>query len=70
MTRLIAELAGRPDLEPEVLGTTTAEIQDQYLDSAHAHDQLGWTPEIELRAGLSTAIAWYRQRLYPTREAT
>ena len=68
MVTLISELAGRPDLVPEVLGTTTTEIQDQYLESQHARDELGWTPEIELRAGLKTAINWYRQRLYPARE--
>jgi CDP-glucose 4,6-dehydratase len=51
------------DLEPEVLGTATHEIQHQYLSSAKAREVLGWQPRFGLDDGLSRTVAWYRTYL-------
>ncbi|HEV2055656.1 MAG TPA: GDP-mannose 4,6-dehydratase [Methylomirabilota bacterium] len=65
LVRLILELAGRPDLVPEVLGTGTlaGEIDRQWLDAAKAKRVLGWQPRVGLEEGLRRTIAWYRDAL-------
>jgi CDP-glucose 4,6-dehydratase len=57
----IIALAG-VDLEPEVRGTATGEIDHQYLDSTKAARLLGWYPQICLQEGLRRTLAWYRER--------
>ncbi len=51
---------GGPDIEPEVLGTASGEIVNQYLSSAKARDALGWAPAHGLDAGLLRTVEWYR----------
>ncbi len=36
-----------------------------YFDCARARDELGWSPEISLDAGLAATVAYYRQQLTP-----
>jgi nucleoside-diphosphate-sugar epimerase len=36
--------------------------EDRQYSWQRAHDQLGYTPEYDLAAGVARAIAWYRQR--------
>ena len=55
--------AGRPDLEPVVLGQASHEIREQFLASAKARAALGWRPRFGLDAGLATTVAWYRELL-------
>lgn len=62
LVRQIIALAGA-DLEPEVLGTSTGEIDHQYLDSTKAAHILGWRPQISLQEGLRRTLAWYRERM-------
>jgi CDP-glucose 4,6-dehydratase len=52
--------AGRPDLEPIVLGQASNEIPEQHLSSAKARRVLGWAPAFTLEAALAETIAWYR----------
>jgi len=61
MTRLILERMGKQDLEPLVLGTARAEIQNQYLSAEKARRVLGWQPHYSLELGLDETIAWYEQ---------
>lgn len=56
----VARQMGRTDLEPIIRNTASAEIRDQYLDSARAKAVLGWTPQWDIDAGLVPTIAWYR----------
>jgi len=60
ITRATLAAAGRPDLEPVLLGTAKAEIQDQYLDAGKALRVLGWQPRLTLEEGLAATVAWYR----------
>jgi CDP-glucose 4,6-dehydratase len=59
---LIAAAAGT-GIEPEYLGTGTpdGEIDRQYVDSAKLRDLTGWTPCVELAAGLQQTLDWYRE---------
>jgi CDP-glucose 4,6-dehydratase len=52
------QAAGRPDLEPVVLGTAKHEIQDQYLDASKAAQMLDWGPQYTLQEGLRETVAW------------
>jgi len=60
LARLILSRMGREDLEPQVVGTATGEIQRQYLSSERAREVLGWAPQYTLEEGLDETIAWYR----------
>ena len=53
----------RPDLKPQVLGTTTNEMPHQYLDAGKATKVLGWQPEFNFEIGLDRTIPWYRELL-------
>jgi CDP-glucose 4,6-dehydratase len=57
----IAELAGG-GLDPEFGPDNPAgEIDRQFVDSAKLRELSGWTPEVELRDGLTRTLEWYRQ---------
>ncbi len=56
----ICSAAGRPDLEPIVLGEGSDEIKDQYLDASKAREVLGWEPAVGLNDGLLRTVEWYR----------
>lgn len=46
-------------LQPVILNTATHEIPDQYLSSAKAIRELGWSPVVGFEEGLQKTIAWY-----------
>jgi CDP-glucose 4,6-dehydratase len=48
-------------LEPIIEGTAKHEIQDQYLDSSLASEQLGWSPPCGFDEGMRRTVAWYRE---------
>jgi CDP-glucose 4,6-dehydratase len=60
ITELLVRLVGRPDLEPEILGTARNEIADQFLSAEKARKDLGWAPAYGFEAGLRRTIDWYR----------
>ncbi|MGE0547028.1 MAG: NAD-dependent epimerase/dehydratase family protein [Kofleriaceae bacterium] len=55
--------AGRPDLEPIVLGQASHEIKEQFLDATKARTQLGWSPRFGLGEGLARTVRWYQHHL-------
>lgn len=55
--------AGRPDLDPVVLGQAANEIEHQYLSAGKARQRLGWAPLYTLEDGLQRTVAWYRRFL-------
>ena len=63
VVQAIIDVSDQPTLEPLVLGEAENEIQDQYLDSSKAREELGWAPEHSLHAGLRETLAWYREFL-------
>ena len=52
-------LMGRTDLQPVVENRISAEIREQYMDSAKARRVLGWLPRYTLEEGITETIAWY-----------
>jgi CDP-glucose 4,6-dehydratase len=63
ITSAVLAAVGRPDLQPVILGTSVAEIRDQYLDSGKAERVLDWQPRTGLEEGLEATVAWYRSFL-------
>ena len=55
-------------LEPDVRNEATHEIRNQYLDSAKARTQLGWTPAFTFDDSLRATVDWYR-RYFATPDA-
>jgi CDP-glucose 4,6-dehydratase len=51
------------DLEPEVLGQASGEIDRQVLDSSLARAVLGWQPAVPLQVGLGRTLDWTREFL-------
>ncbi|MBV8957144.1 MAG: GDP-mannose 4,6-dehydratase [Actinobacteria bacterium] len=54
---------GRDDVEPDVRGTATGEIDHQLLSSEKARAVLGWKPRYAVVEGLTETVGWYRQFL-------
>lgn len=50
-------------LDPIILGTAQAEINEQYLDFKKARDLLKWSPKINLDEGLKKTFEWYKTYL-------
>lgn len=44
----------------EIIPTAKGEIVDQYLDTARAVSELGWSPKVKFVDGLRNTIEWYR----------
>lgn len=66
---LVAKLqdAAGTDLEPEVLGTASHEIDSQYLSAEKARKVLGWAPTMTTEEALADTVGWYRQHLADAR---
>lgn len=62
---LVAKLqeAAGTDLEPQIMGTASHEIDSQYLSAAKARELLGWTPTMTTEEALADTVAWYRDHL-------
>ena len=58
----IARLAST-GVEPEIRGegNPEGEIDRQYVDPSKLREVVGWTPSVDLEAGLRRTIAWYRE---------
>ncbi len=56
----IAQLAGKQDIHPKILGQAKNEIDRQYLSTEKARGILSWIPEYTLDQGLKETIEWYK----------
>lgn len=54
---------GKPDTKPNILGRAQGEIKNQYLSSAKAKKQLGWSVKYGLEQGLQETAKWYQEHL-------
>ena len=57
----IIDALGRDDIQPEILGEASGEIQDQHLATARAHEILDWEATTPLQEGLAITARWYQQ---------
>lgn len=69
ITREMAQVAGRSDLEPDVRGEAAGEISRQYIDATKARELLGWAPTTPRLEGLRAAWEFYRA-YFRNRDAT
>jgi CDP-glucose 4,6-dehydratase len=60
LVQTMVKVAGRPDLEPEVLNETTNR-EYEFLSNKRAADVLGWRPAYTLEQGLAETFEWYKQ---------
>jgi len=63
ITHAVLEACGRADLEPDILGTATHEIHDQFLAADKARSVLGWEAALDFGAGMQRTLPWYREYL-------
>ncbi len=56
----IAQLSGKPEIKPKILGQARNEIDRQYLSTEKVKKFLGWSPKYSLDNGLREAIEWYK----------
>ena len=63
LVRTMAEVAGRPDLEPLVTGQP-GQYEQVHLSTAFAKS-LGWAPRHSLEDGLRETLEWFREHLGP-----
>ncbi len=60
--RRLAEITGYD--RPEVHGPAKpGEVRHSYLDASRARAELGWTPTVDLAAGLAQTVAFFREML-------
>jgi UDP-glucose 4-epimerase len=63
LVKLVAELAGRPDLAPELVPPDPTKVRLTSggafrIDHAAANAAIGWAPEVGMRDGLGRLINW------------
>ncbi len=61
--REMVQVAGRPDLEPQVQGEASNELRDQFISAAKARRLLGWEPMVPRHEGLRRTFRWYDDKL-------
>lgn len=62
LTKLICELADRPDLEPTIVKREASfkEIGKQYIDASKLKAAVGWVPRTPLQLGIAETVGWYK----------
>lgn len=63
VVKSVISVSDYPETEPIILNEVKHEIQDQYLTSCKAEQELGWKPQYTLKSGLAETFAWYREFL-------
>lgn len=63
LVKLVAELAGRPDLAPELVPPDPSKVRLTSggafrIDHSAAMAAIGWAPEVDMREGLARLLAW------------
>ncbi len=59
----IAELMGKKDAKPKILGEAKNEIDRQFLAVDKVKKTFGWQPKYSLEQGLKETIEWYKKNI-------
>ena len=59
----IAELMGKKDAKPKILGEAKNEIDKQFLSIEKVKKAFNWLPKYSLEQGLKETIQWYKENL-------
>ncbi|HVZ93785.1 MAG TPA: NAD-dependent epimerase/dehydratase family protein [Phycisphaerales bacterium] len=57
----LASIAGRPDLKPTFQPARAGDVPHSQADLTKAREILGYTPDVDLQAGLAETVEWYRR---------
>lgn len=63
LVKLVAELSGRPDLEPELVAPDPGKVRLTSggafrIDHSAAKTAIGWEPQVDMREGLRRLLLW------------
>ena len=64
LAKLLGEITGvvpRIETDPDRVRPAASEVERLVADPALARELLGWTPSVDLRAGLQRTVEWLRQ---------
>lgn len=67
IVKKVAEVMGRPDLEPTILNQAKSEIVEQTLSSEKALRLLNWKPQYTVEEGLRETVEWYMKHFEKAR---
>ena len=62
LARVVTDVAGRPDLTPDLHASRPGDVLRLYADSNKAAALLGWKPAVTLREGLERLVAWHERQ--------
>ncbi|WP_148574245.1 GDP-mannose 4,6-dehydratase [Nocardioides caldifontis] len=62
LARVVAEVVGRSDLQPEFHPPRPGDVLRLFADSSKAADVLGWKPQVSLAEGLGRLVAWHDEQ--------
>lgn len=63
LATLMAQLLGRPHLQPTFVGARAGDVRHSQADINRARQLLGYEPVARLEEGLAETVEWYRQSL-------
>lgn len=66
LAKLMAELVGRPGIQPELAPPRAGDVPHSLADLTRARELIGYTPIHSLEAGLSETIAWFLREPAPS----
>ena len=61
LARVVTDVVGRPDLQPEMHDSRPGDVLRLYADSTKAAALLQWKPAVSLREGLERLLAWHEE---------
>ena len=64
LAKLLGDITGvvpRIETDPDRVRPAASEVERLVADPALARELLGWTPTVDLRAGLQRTVEWLRQ---------
>jgi nucleoside-diphosphate-sugar epimerase len=63
LARMLAELVGRPTIQPEFAPARAGDVPHSLADLSLARELLGYVPIQTLQAGLADTVAWFLREL-------
>jgi nucleoside-diphosphate-sugar epimerase len=59
LAKALAELVGRPNIQPEFAPARAGDVPHSLADLTRARELIGYTPIQTLQAGLADTVAWF-----------
>ena len=62
----IFNIGGCQEMKPQILNTSSTEIEEQSVDSSKARTTLNWSPAHTFEEGIRKSVRWYKEIWLPT----